>query len=125
MADYLGSVSQNHHVATLEGALIAKWREHLDITLEALGALCDPPMGKNGISRMEVGASRLAMDTLLKVVLALERAAKKRRPAFSFGANDHEKLATFFLGPNAVSAVESVDDAVKEYLARRRRDQRR
>ena len=105
LADYFVGVGKNARVPTLEGDLVRKWRIHLGITQPALGAACDPPMGKNGIYRIERGESRLAIDTLLKVVEALERSAREARPSFSFGESDSEKLSMFFRARELTSSA--------------------
>lgn len=120
LADDCSGYGQNGSVATLEGKLLRKWREHFDLTLEDLGAHCDPPMGKNGVYRIETQASRLKVNTIVKMIRGIEAA---RDFVFSDSPKDEAgKLSRYFLGPGETEG-EIIDDAVGD-LQRRRRQRR-
>lgn len=81
----------NRGVPTLEGALLAKWREFLGFSQEGLGARCPKELGGKAISRYETGPSSMSVASLLNVIHGLGLS----------GVNDAERLERFFAGPNA------------------------
>jgi transcriptional regulator with XRE-family HTH domain len=88
-------------VPTLEGSLIAKWREHLELSQEELGSRCPKPVPGKDISRYEKAKPSLTLRTLVNVVRALGVP----------GDDDQSRLAMFFLGPND----EALRDAIEAH----------
>jgi transcriptional regulator with XRE-family HTH domain len=82
-------LNNNGCVPTLEGALLAKWREHEGLTQGQLGAQCPKPVGDKTISGYEKGDSSMRVVSLLNVIRGLRIS----------GVSDAERLERFFGGP--------------------------
>ena len=88
-------VEEDAPLPTPEGRLLRAWRRHRALSQDALGALVkkggDKAMDGSLIGAYERGVHRPSIDQLLDIVLALGVP----------GANEEERLARFFAGPDA------------------------
>jgi transcriptional regulator with XRE-family HTH domain len=78
-------------VPTLEGALVAEWREAQGLTQEQLGERFTEAVGRTRIKNIETGPNSLTVSSLLRIIRGLDVP----------GRNDRERLARFFQGPAA------------------------
>lgn len=87
-------------MATLEGALVRKWRKALgDVAQEALAEACPIPLSKQRIGNIERELNSVSVANLLNVIKGLERVGGIR-----LGSSDRARLCAFFAGPDADEA---------------------
>ena len=97
-------------MATLEGRLLAKWREALGLTQGELGARITPqPIEYKAISRYETGQSSMSVATLLAAIRGMEKATD-----FAFGSTDEQRLVTYFQGPDVDDALQTAERALSK-----------
>lgn len=108
--EVVGGKCHDALVPTIEGALIAKWRDVKGLTQEQLGQNCPHAVAGKDISRYETGSNSLNVRTLLNVVNGLEVP----------GEGDAWRLAAFFAGPDA-EAIDAAREALREHEESSRR----
>lgn len=86
-------------MASLEGALVRKWRLAQGLTQEHVGEACRPPVGKGSIADWEKGRNSMSVANLLRLVKALEVP----------GRDDAQRLARFFMGPEGAPFDDAID----------------
>lgn len=105
--------ANNYGVATLEGRLLARWREFLGMTQGELGAKVRPePIEYKAVSRYETGKSSMSVATLLAAIKAMEAVRAAAGRPYNFGSRDEIKLVTFFQGPELVDVFTNAERVV-------------
>lgn len=92
---------------TLEGGLVAKWRESQGLTQEELGERCPEPKGRTHIKNIEIGQNSMRIATLKNLIRGLGVP----------GRDDAARLARFFQGPERQDAEDAMGRAMEDLQA--------
>lgn len=95
-------------VPSFERTLVRKWRESLNLTLEAVGKAYRPKAKTVArISEIELRENAMQVDSILEVIDAMQRAS-----GYDFGPTPRLRLVRFFQGYGYDDALARAETAV-------------